>query len=57
MLNQTQKSSLEKQAKYVLKLSGEMKDKVIQEYLNDLAKVIKQEIKKSEIAVYVMKVN
>ena len=33
MLNQTQKSSLEKQAKYVLKLSGEMKDKVIQEFL------------------------
>ncbi len=36
---------------------NDMKEKVIQEYLNDLEKVVKQEIKKSELAVIVVKVN
>jgi hypothetical protein len=38
-------------------VNDDMKEKVIQEYLNDLEKVVKREIKRSELAVIVVKVS
>ncbi len=56
-MNEQQIKNLERNSCYTLRVNDDMKEKVIQEYLNDLEKVVKREIKKSELAVIVMKVN
>ncbi len=57
MMNEQQIKSLERSSCYTLRVNDDMKEKVIQEYLNDLEKVVKREIKKSELAVIVIKMN
>jgi len=57
MMNEQQIKNLERSSCYNLRVNDDMKEKVIQEYLNDLEKVVKREIKKSELAVIVLKVN
>ncbi len=56
-MNEQQIKNLERNSCYTLRVNDDMKEKVIQEYLNDLEKVVKREIKKSELAVIVMKMN
>ena len=56
-MNEQQIKNLERSSCYTLRVNDDMKEKVIQEYLNDLEKVVKREIKKSELAVIVMKVS
>jgi hypothetical protein len=57
MMNDQQIKNLERSSCYTLRVNDDMKEKVIQEYLNDLEKVVKREIKKSELAVIVVKVS
>ena len=54
MINPQQKNQLEKSAKYVLKLSNELKDSVINSHLIDLEKSIKSMVKKKNLIVYVI---
>jgi hypothetical protein len=56
-MNEQQIKNLERNSCYTLRVNDDMKEKVIQEYLNDLEKVVKREIKRSELAVIVVKVS
>ena len=54
MLNEQLKKNFEKQSKYVMKLTNDLKDVVIRSHLNDLEKSIKSMIKKKNLIVYVI---
>ncbi len=56
-MNDHQLKNLERSTCYSKRINNDMKEKVIQEYLNDLEKVIKRVIKKSELVVIVLKIN
>ena len=45
---------LEKKSLFSLRVNGDLKDSVIQSYLNELNKVIKKEIKRKELVIIVM---
>jgi len=48
---------LEKDSIYMIRVNPDIKDQVLSGDLNELCRVIKKEIKKSELVVIVMKVN
>jgi phosphatidate phosphatase APP1 len=54
MLNEQLKKNVEKQSKYVLKLTNDLKDTVINSHLIDLEKSIKSMVKKKNLTVYVI---
>jgi hypothetical protein len=45
---------LEKDSIYTLRINDDLKDQVINGYLNDLVKVVKKEVKRRELVVLVM---
>lgn len=53
-MNQRELERLEKNSIYTLRVTGDLKDQVINSYLNELNKVIKTTIKKKELVVVVM---
>ena len=56
-MNNRELEQLEKNSTYMMRVSPEIKDKVVSENLNELCRVVKREIKKSELVVIVMKIN
>ena len=48
------KKNIEKQAVHVLKITGEQKDVVVNSYLNELNKTIKNQMKRKKLIVYVI---
>ena len=54
MLNEQTKKNIEKQAVHVLKITGEQKDVVVNSYLNELNKTIKNQMKRKKLIVYVI---
>ena len=48
---------LEKDSIYTLRINDDLKDQVIQDYLNELNKVVKKEVKRKELVVMVMEKN
>ena len=45
---------LEKESIYTLKVNGELKDQVVQSYLNELTRVVKANVRKKELLVVVI---
>jgi hypothetical protein len=52
-MNQRELERLEKDSVYTMKVSSDLKDQVINGYLNELNKVIKTNVKKKELVVIV----
>jgi hypothetical protein len=48
---------LEKDSTYMMRVNPEIKDQVVTEYLNELCRVVKKEVKRSEIVVIVKSIN
>jgi hypothetical protein len=48
---------LEKDSIYTLRINNDIKDQVINGYLNELNKVVKKEVKRKELVVLVMENN
>ncbi len=46
---------LEKNSLYTMKVSPDIKEQVVSGYLNELCRVVKKEVKRSEVIVVVMK--
>ncbi len=47
---------LEKNSLYTMKVSPDIKEQVVSGYLNELCRVVKKELRKSEVVVLVIKV-
>ena len=45
---------LEKESIYTLRINNDLKDQVINGYLNDLVKVVKREVKKKEVVILIL---
>jgi len=45
---------LEKESIYTLRINDDLKDQVINGYLNDLVKVVKREVKKKEVVILIL---
>ena len=52
-MNQRELERLEKDSVYTMKVSSDLKDQVINGYLNELNKVIKANLKRKELVVLV----
>jgi len=48
---------LEKKSLYFLRLNGDIKDQVVQSYLNELSKVVKTQIKRKKLIVLIVEEN
>ena len=55
-MNKRELEQLEKKSIYTLRMNDDLKDQVINEYLNELNKVIKKETKKKELIVIVISI-
>ena len=53
-MNQRELERLEKDSIYTMRVSSDIKDQVINRYLNELNKVIKTNVKKKELVVLVI---
>ena len=53
-MNSREIEQLEKKSIYSLRVSNNLKESVIQNYLNDLNKIIKSNIKKKNLIILVM---
>lgn len=49
--------NLERNAVYTLRIHDGLKESTVNDYLDDLAKKVKKEVKRNELAVIVMKVS
>ncbi len=47
---------LEKNSLYTMKVSPDIKEQVVSGYLNELCRVVKKEVRKSEVIVTVIKI-
>ncbi len=47
---------LEKNSLYTIKVSPDIKDQVVSGYLNELCRVVKKEVRKSEVVVVIIKI-
>ena len=56
-MNQRDIERLEKDSIYTLRINDDLKDQVINGYLNELNKVVKTNVKKKELVVLVMEKN
>ena len=57
MMNEQQIKNLERSAIFTLRIHDGLKESVVNDYLEDLSKKVKKEVKRSELVVIVMKVN
>ena len=57
MMNEQQIKNLERSAIFTLRIHDGLKESVMNDYLEDLSKKVKKELKRSELAVIVMKIN
>ena len=55
-MNQRELERLEKDSIYTVRVNSNLKDQVINGYLNELNKVIKKETKKKELVVVVISI-
>ena len=53
-MNQRELERLEKDSIYTMRVSSDLKDQVINGYLNELNKVVKTNVKKKELLILVM---
>ena len=53
-MNKRELEQLEKKSIYTIRVSSELKDQVINGYLNELNKVVKKEVKRKELVVLVI---
>ena len=53
-MNQRELERLEKKSIYTLQINNELKDEVINGYLNELNRIIKTNLKKKELVILVM---
>jgi hypothetical protein len=56
-MNDQQIKNLERSAIFTLRIHDGLKDSVVNEYFEDLSKKVKKEVKRSELAVIVIKVS
>jgi len=56
-MNEQQIKNLERSAIFTLRIHDSLKESVVNDYLEDLSKKVKKEVKRSELVVIVMKVN
>ena len=56
-MNQKELERLEKDSIYTLRINDDLKDQVINGYLNELNKVVKKEVKRKGLVVLVMENN
>ena len=56
-MNDQQIKNLERSAIYTLRIHDGLKESVVNDYLEDLSKKIKKEVKRNELVVIVMKVS
>ena len=56
-MTQRELERLEKDSVYSLRVNSNLKDKVINGYLTDLNRMVKKEVKKGEVTVFVIKKN
>ena len=54
-MNQRELERLEKNSIYTMRVNSDLKDQVINGYLNDLVKVVKKEVKKNNLFVVIGK--
>lgn len=57
MMNDQQIKNLERSAIYTLRIHDGLKESVVNDYLEDLSKKIKKELKRNELVVIVVKVS
>jgi len=57
MMNDQQIKNLERSAIYTLRIHDGLKESVVNDYLEDLSKKVKKEVKRTELAVIVIKVS
>ena len=55
-MNDNQLKNLERNALYTLRIHDGLKESTVNDYLDDLAKKVKKEMKRNELAVIVIKV-
>jgi hypothetical protein len=55
-MNQKELEKLEKNSLYTMKVSPDIKEQVVSGHLNELCRVVKREIRKSEVIVTVIKI-
>ena len=53
-MNEKQLQQLEKDSIYTIRVNPDIKDQVVSGYLNELCRVVKKEVRKSEVIVCVM---
>ena len=53
-MNQRELERLEKDSIYTMKVNSDLKDQVINSYLNDLVKVVKKEVKRKNLVIVVL---
>ena len=56
-MNQKELERLEKDSIYTLLINNDLKDQVVNGYLNELNKVVKKEVKRSKVALIVIRIN
>ena len=56
-MNEQQIKNLERSAIFTLRIHDGLKESIVNDNLDDLTKKVKKEVKRSELAVIVMKVN
>jgi hypothetical protein len=56
-VNSREIEQLEKKSIYTIQINNELKDQVINGYLNELNKVIKKESKRKDLIVLVLEIN
>jgi len=54
-MNQRELERLGKDSIYSMRVNSDLKDQVINGYLNELSKVVKKEVKKNRIVILVLK--
>jgi hypothetical protein len=57
MMNDQQIKNLERSAIFTLRIHDGLKESVMNDYLEDLSKKVKKEVKRSELVVIVIKVS
>ena len=53
-MNQRELERLEKDSIYTMRVNSDLKDQVINGYLNELGKVVKINVKKGELVIFVV---
>ena len=54
-MNEKQLQQLEKDSIYIIRVNPDIKDQVVSGYLNELCRVVKKEMKRSEVVIMVIK--